>query len=108
LNILFNAVEAAGEGGTIYITTRTGEWRDRFAEIIIEDSGPGIPLQHLPKIFEPFFTTKTVGQGMGLGLSSAYEIIRNQGGDITVTSPPGKGAVVTVKLLVEETMACRD
>lgn len=108
LNILFNAVEAAGEGGTIYITTRTGEGRDRFAEIIIEDSGPGIPLQHLPKIFEPFFTTKTVGQGMGLGLSSAYEIIRNQGGDITVTSPPGKGAVVTVKLLVEETMACRD
>ncbi len=108
LNILINAAEAAGEEGMIYITTRTGKDREKFVEIIIEDTGPGIPSQHLPKIFEPFFTTKTLGQGMGLGLSTAYEIIKNQGGDITAISPPGKGAIITIKLLVEEASSCLD
>ncbi|MFH2067425.1 MAG: ATP-binding protein [Pseudomonadota bacterium] len=109
LNILINAAEAAGEGGTIYITTRAvGEGKDKFVEIIIEDTGPGIPGQHLPNIFEPFFTTKTLGQGMGLGLSSAYEMIKSQGGDITAASPPGQGAVITVTLPAEKALICHD
>jgi two-component system cell cycle sensor histidine kinase/response regulator CckA len=64
----------------------------------ISDTGVGIEPRTLPKIFDPFFTTKTPGQGSGLGLSTAYGIVRQHGGFIDVYSTPGQGSVFCVYL----------
>ena len=66
--------------------------------IEVADSGPGIPEGKLNKIFEPFFTTKQVGEGTGLGLSTAYGIIKQTGGFIFADSPAGQGATFTIYL----------
>ena len=66
--------------------------------IEVADSGHGIPEGKLNKIFEPFFTTKQVGEGTGLGLSTAYGIIKQTGGFIFADSPPGQGAIFTIYL----------
>jgi C4-dicarboxylate-specific signal transduction histidine kinase len=57
--------------------------------IIVRDNGAGIPSENLYKIFDPFFTTKDVGEGMGLGLSICYRIMKQHGGRIDVQSEPG-------------------
>jgi len=64
--------------------------------IEISDTGPGIPNGILPQIFEPFFTTKEKGSGIGLSLSR--RIINLHGGSIQMTSEPGKGTVVNIKV----------
>jgi two-component system NtrC family sensor kinase len=66
--------------------------------VTVQDTGKGIPADVLPRIFDPFFTTKPVGQGTGLGLSISYQIVQQHGGDIRVTSQPGKGTRFTVRL----------
>ena len=66
--------------------------------VAFEDSGPGIPEEHLDLIFEPFFTTKSTGTG--LGLSICYDIVREHGGLLEVENKPGSGAVFTVRLPV--------
>ena len=72
----------------------TGDW----AFLTVEDTGAGIPPEVLPHIFEPFFTTKALHHGTGLGLSTAYGIVRQSGGHLTVASSPGRGARFTVWL----------
>ncbi|MCG6911399.1 MAG: two-component sensor histidine kinase [Deltaproteobacteria bacterium] len=91
LNLVTNARDAH-EGmpyGAINITTRTDEAR-QGVRVVVADTGAGIRPEHLEKIFDPFFTTKPVGKGTGLGLSVCYSIIQRLGGDIRVTSQPGK------------------
>ncbi len=66
--------------------------------IRIGDNGPGIAPAVRDRIFEPFFTTKPVGQGTGLGLSTSYEVIRQHGGELTVSSEPGQGATFSAIL----------
>jgi signal transduction histidine kinase len=69
------------------------------AEIIISDNGNGIPQNIIDKIFQPFFTTKPTGEGTGLGLSLAYDIItKEHNGTITVESKEGEGAVFIIQL----------
>jgi two-component system sensor histidine kinase PhcS len=58
--------------------------------IVVRDNGEGIPSENLYKIFDPFFTTKDVGEGMGLGLSICYRLMKQHGGRIEVHSDPGK------------------
>ena len=68
-------------------------------EIKVNDNGNGIPQNIVDKIFQPFFTTKPTGQGTGLGLSLAYDIIKAHGGEIKVeTKEPGEGAAFTILL----------
>jgi signal transduction histidine kinase len=67
-------------------------------ELVIEDSGCGIPLELLDKLFEPFFTTKPVGKGIGIGLSTCYSIVKKHNGEITVTSTVGVGSAFRVSL----------
>jgi len=68
--------------------------------VIIQDDGPGIPPDELPRIFDPFFTTKPPGEGTGLGLSVCHGIVSEHGGHIWAESEPGQGATFFVELPV--------
>jgi two-component system osmolarity sensor histidine kinase EnvZ len=76
-------------------------------EITIDDNGPGIPPDVLPRIFDPFFTTKPVGQGTGLGLSLSYGIVQEHRGRIEVRSTPGAGSTFRVTLPLRRAAAPR-
>ena len=96
INLLTNAFDAISKDGTILI--RTLPHPDGGVELIIEDTGCGIPLEMQDKLFEPFFTTKPVGKGIGIGLSTCYSIVKNHSGEISVTSAVGKGSSFRVFL----------
>ena len=103
LNILVNAWQAMPEGGDIYLETSRVKFRKEesrvynlptghYAKISIVDTGIGMDEEIRRRIFDPFFTTKAKGRGTGLGLASAYGIVKNHGGVISVYSEPGKGS----------------
>ena len=96
LNLILNALDAVGEKGMIAIRTRQSQ--HQWVMLEIEDNGCGIASEDLPKLFEPFFTTKPVGEGIGIGLSTCYHIIKAHGGDIRVDSVPEEGARFVVRL----------
>src|SRR5581483_11547714 len=96
-NLIHNAVQALGGRGEIVIETRV-EGSDVC--ISVEDNGPGIPADIMPRIFEPFFTTKAKGEGTGLGLGIVKQIIDKHGGRIEVNSRPG-ATRFTVRLPVD-------
>jgi signal transduction histidine kinase len=86
-NLILNAIHAAGPDGRVRVegTAADGGW-----QFVVEDSGPGISGEVLPRIFEPFFTTKGEGQGTGLGLAVSLGIVQRQGGTLRV-EPGGNG-----------------
>lgn len=92
LNLLSNAFHVASQ-----VTVSTRKQEDHVL-IHVADNGPGIPEKHLGKIFQPFFTTKPTGEGTGLGLSLAYDIVKAHGGSISVDSTEGKGSTFTISL----------
>lgn len=108
MNLVVNARDALGGNGEIVIETRninlTSELkRDRavvpagdYVLVKVSDDGCGIPIDKLPKIFEPFYTTKKTGDGTGLGLSTAYGIIKQSGGFIFADSDLGQGTVFSI------------
>ncbi|MEX2482672.1 MAG: ATP-binding protein, partial [Gammaproteobacteria bacterium] len=100
INLLVNAAHAVGEESgsdqEVRIVTATDD--EGRAVIAIEDTGPGIPEDVLPRIFDPFFTTKPVGLGTGLGLSICHNIVRSLGGSLTASNRPGRGASFRVVL----------
>jgi len=102
MNLILNAVQAT-KSGVITIRTRV---HDEICEVVVEDTGVGIPAHVLSRIFDPFFTTKGTGEGTGLGLSVSLGIVERHGGQIFVESEVGKGSVFTVCLpLVREQSA---
>jgi signal transduction histidine kinase len=101
LNLLINAADAVaerGEPGSIAVTTRAdGE----DVEIVVADTGTGIPDEIRDRIFDPFFTTKPVGQGSGQGLTLVHAIVTDRHhGTIAVDSKVGQGTTITVRLPV--------
>ncbi len=96
LNLLSNALDATEEKGSIKI--RTFKCNDGWVGLTVEDTGCGIPAEHLDKLFEPFFTTKAAGRGIGIGLSTCYNIIQSHKGEILVCSEQGEGSTFLVKL----------
>jgi signal transduction histidine kinase len=84
-----------GQGHLSVLTHRPVPGR---IEVILRDSGPGIPPQLMPRIFEPFFTTKPAGYGTGLGLSISSEIAHEHGGTIRVENNTDTGACFNVQL----------
>ena len=94
-NLFNNAVQATSDSGAVRISA----WREgRSVWIEVEDTGPGIPPDVLPRIFEPFFTTKPVGKGTGLGLSVCFGIVSQWQGEITVESPAAGGACFRIRI----------
>ncbi|MCY4334729.1 MAG: ATP-binding protein [Litoreibacter sp.] len=109
MNLVVNARDAmGGQGGEITIETRNAKLqsdmkRDRavvprgdYVVVKVRDNGSGISFDKLSKIFEPFYTTKRTGEGTGLGLSTAYGIVKQSGGFIFVDSSVGQGTEFTI------------
>ncbi|MBL6968543.1 MAG: hypothetical protein ISR62_09005 [Desulfobacteraceae bacterium] len=88
INLSLNAIEAIKKGGKIIFTTRLSSPRDAI-EILVSDTGEGIPEENLNTIFEPFFTTKETGTGLGLAIT--FGLIEQHGGTIEVENRLGKG-----------------
>ncbi len=104
LNILSNAGEAMPGGGRVTVVSRFREAGSHPIEIMIRDTGQGIPQENLNKLFMPFFTTKKIGQGTGLGLAIAYGIVKMHRGAIEVQSKVGEGTTFWVKLPAESSL----
>jgi len=100
LNLLTNATHAVQKDGQIRIATKSSQ--NGSVDIIVADTGCGIPKDHLTKIFDPFFTTKPEGKGTGLGLSLCHGIVDKLGGRISVSSEVGKGATFVVTLPINQ------
>jgi signal transduction histidine kinase len=108
-NVVMNAVHASPRGSEIRLRVRIaqhdheGRSEERLA-IAVHDAGPGIDPALEERIFEPFFTTKPAGEGTGLGLSVARDIVREHGGSIAVHSASGEGTTFEI-YLPQQTMA---
>lgn len=109
LNIYVNAMQAMPNGGTLYLETHSAHLDEKtclayqiapgpYVKISLTDTGVGMTEENRKKVFDPFFTTKDKGHGTGLGLASAYGIIRNHGGMITVYSHLGRGTTFDIYL----------
>ncbi len=94
VNLMLNACDASQEGDRVLV--RACVTRERQVQIEVEDRGCGIAPEHMNTVFDPFFTTKKRGEGTGLGLPIAASIVRNHGGQINLSSTPGKGTIATV------------
>ncbi len=95
LNLVLNALYAVRDSGEITISTSVQKGK---ATLSVADTGHGIKSSHLDKLFEPFFTTKPIGQGIGVGLSTCYNIIKKHQGEIQVQSEYAMGSVFDVIL----------
>jgi signal transduction histidine kinase len=89
LNLFDNAVRAAGEGGRVRVSSRPER---EGVEILVADSGPGVPAELAQRIFDPFFTTREVGDGTGLGLHFSRQVAYDHGGSLDLVTAPGWGA----------------
>jgi signal transduction histidine kinase len=103
-NLVTNAINYTPIGGSVDIRLQTCENNGKVM-ISVEDSGVGIPPEHLPLIFQPFYRVTNEVEGTGLGLSIAKEIIEQHGGTIEVTSQPGKGSRFDIILTLAQTPA---
>jgi signal transduction histidine kinase/ActR/RegA family two-component response regulator len=109
LNVAVNAADALPEGGRITFETRVAHLDEQYVrsrpelaagdyvEVVVGDTGAGMPPGVVERAFEPFFTTKT-GQGTGLGLSVVYGIVKNHRGHVALDSTPGLGTTVRIYL----------
>jgi len=97
LNLLVNA-ESAMEGTQLRHLSLTTQRKQSMVQVVISDTGHGMPTSVTQHVFEPFFTTKPPGEGTGLGLSVSYGIIQAHEGTISVESTPGVGTTFTILL----------
>ena len=108
-NLTINADQAMPDGGRLFFTLENvnisknktaGLDKGKYIRITVRDEGTGIEQKHLGRIFDPYFSTKQAGSG--LGLATAYSIMKKHGGDISVDSEMGKGTVFTLYLLAAQ------
>jgi len=109
LNLAINARDAMPEGGRLEIATRDlaqampppgldGEGKGDYVELVVQDSGSGMDEETRRQAIDPFFTTKPLGQGTGLGLSTAFGFVRQSGGYLGIESEPGEGTTIRILL----------
>lgn len=92
--ILENACEAMPKGGNIEVASET---TDNFVHLVVKDGGCGMTSTELEKAIDPFYSSKAVGEGTGLGLTVAYNLMLNQGGELSLSSELGQGTQVELK-----------
>ena len=115
VNLVVNARDAMPDGGQLTIATRqvgvpgpalervTGLVPGDYARVTVSDTGHGMTPEVASRVFEPFFTTKEPGKGTGLGLATAYGIVRQAAGHIDISSAPGAGAAFSVLFPLDQT-----
>lgn len=99
ISLIANALDAMPQGGELTVTSRIEKGGNRV-EIVIKDTGCGIPKGQMEKIFKPFYTTKS--KGMGIGLSLAKRIIERHGGTLLLESEEGMGTTASLRLPMKE------
>ncbi len=113
LNLFVNATDAMPGGGDLILKTMNTTHKDmkgklydpkpgNYVQLTVTDTGIGMDKETMERIFDPFFTTKEMGRGTGLGLASAYGIIKGHGGYIDVDSKKGQGATFSIYLPASE------
>jgi CheY-like chemotaxis protein len=113
LNLLVNAADAMPGGGALTLKTRNVNHKDikgklyepkagKYVLLTVTDTGTGMYKKTLERIFDPFFTTKEMGRGTGLGLASAYGVIKSHAGYIDVDSRRGQGTTFSIYLPASE------
>jgi len=113
MNLLVNAADAMPQGGNLFLKTANVSHREiqgdlyepvpgNYVLLSVADTGIGMDQKTMARIFDPFFTTKELGRGTGLGLASAYGIIKGHNGYINVRSEVGKGATFLIYLPASE------
>jgi signal transduction histidine kinase len=95
INLAINARDAMTDGGTLTIAARSGS---RSVDLVISDTGPGMPPDLLARATEPFFTTKAAGCGLGLGLAMVAAFAERSGGALMLECRPGQGLTATIRL----------
>lgn len=98
LNLFRNAMDACDGGGTITVTARPHPIRPAMVEVLIADTGPGIPADIRDRIFEPFFTTKASGKGTGLGLALVRTTMTSCGGYVELANTTSPGTTFSMGL----------
>jgi len=119
LNLFVNAADAMPDGGKLILRTRNVTHREipfrgyrinpgSYVLLTVTDTGVGMAPETIARIFDPFFTTKKMGRGTGLGLASAYGIVKSHNGYIDVESEAGKGSTFSVFLPATDQPTCDD
>lgn len=115
MNLCVNARDAMPQGGCLAIQARNLELDDaaahrfleaqsgRYVQVVVTDTGKGIPADNLTRIFDPFFTTKEIGKGTGLGLSAVMGIVKSHGGFVDVQSVVNQGSQFSIYLPASQT-----
>jgi PAS domain S-box-containing protein len=108
LNLCTNAVHAMPDGGILEVALKNMELDEaiaaryadlkpgRYVNLIVNDTGHGIPEEEMDRIFDPYFTTKEVGKGTGMGLAFVHGIVKSHEGWLSVESEPGKGTIFSI------------
>ncbi|MFL6583720.1 MAG: sensor histidine kinase [Chthoniobacterales bacterium] len=95
-NVVINAIQAAAETkGEVNVSSAR---KDFYVDVRVQDTGPGIPGDQLPRLFDPYFTTKQNKSGTGLGLYITKKVLEDHNGSIKVDSTPGSGTTFTIRL----------
>jgi CheY-like chemotaxis protein len=96
MNLCVNALDAMPDGGTLTLRTRSLE--DREVQLLVRDTGQGMPPEVIARAMEPFFTTKPIGKGTGLGLAMVFGTVQAHGGTLEIRSEVGKGTELEIRL----------